>query len=172
MMKTLLLTLTLGLFTASTGLSQNFDELANKSFSLMKQGEWLQAQTMLAKTIQAFAPRADVLGNDKLAVLYYNKGYCELQLSNNENPEEALQYSRLAEQSFKECQKAPSNPFFAKSHLYLATAQMKQQDYKSALESMDAFLTSRDPEKDQFDKGLFTLNKAICHFKLAASESD
>lgn len=171
-MKTLLITLALGIFTASTGFSQNLDQQANQSFSLMKQGEWLEAQALLEKTVQAFTPRAEVLGKNKLAVLYYNKGYCELKLSNNENPETAQKYARLAELSFRECQKSPSNPFFAKSHLYLASSLMKQGNYTTALGAMDNFLKVYNPEKDSFDKGTFTLNRAICHFKLAAAQAD
>ena len=148
--------------------AQNLDNLVLKSFEHMKKQEWGEAQVLLEKAAGIVQNRK----NHQVAIIHYNKGFCELRLSKVANAEKNQHYAELANTSFTTCQRFPSNIFYAKSFYYQALANMQSGQYESALNAFNQFLKNRNPARDSYDKGLLNLYKATCHFKLVAQQAE
>ncbi|SHI80243.1 hypothetical protein SAMN02745181_0926 [Rubritalea squalenifaciens DSM 18772] len=90
--------------------AQNLDNLVLKSFEHMKKQEWSDAQVLLEKAAGIVQNRK----NHQVAIIHYNKGFCELRLSKVANAEKKQHYAELANTSFTTCS-APTLTLFMRS---------------------------------------------------------
>jgi len=158
--------------------AQDISEEVPKAFTAMGASKGEEAQGILAKVMVKYKGRGKTLYGGKFGALYYNKGFCELKIAGKlkaaggpENIAKANGYYDMAVESFKECYKIPSdeksdNLYHIRCLLYMGQAQQSSKDYSTAIESYKKFLAEREEGRDKYDPGTYSINMAICHFRL------
>ncbi|MBK1832568.1 tetratricopeptide repeat protein [Roseibacillus ishigakijimensis] len=125
--------------------------------------KWNEALGYLVQATDTFDGRAMQLFGPQFGWFWYHRGFCELKLNKFEE----------AANSFKNCyEKYPNKPDAQSVNTYHIRALLKwgeaaqgQEDYETAIKQFKKFLAERDPQRDNFPKGAFYVNLAICHFK-------
>lgn len=125
--------------------------------------KWNEALGYLRQATKTFDGRAMNLFGPRFGWFWYHKGFCELKLNKYE---EAIK-------SFEACyKKYPNNQDGSNVNTYHKRALLKwgeaaqgMEQWGLAIKQYKKFLAERDPEKDNFPKGAFYINMAVCHFK-------
>lgn len=147
-----------------------------KAFAAMNAKNWLEAHTLLERIFSGSPDGAEDFGG-RWGSLYYNKGYCELNLGRQSraagDEEKAAEYFAMAIESFQTCYKTPSddispNAYEKKCLFYLAEVKQLSGDYAGAIENYKKFITERKDNRpqDKFDPGQYYVNLTICHLSL------
>jgi tetratricopeptide (TPR) repeat protein len=126
--------------------------------------KWNEALNLLRQATDTFDGRAMQLFGPKFGWFWYHRGFCELKLNKFEE----------AASSFKNCyEKYPNkqgaenvNTYHKKALLKWGEAAQGMENYDEAIKQYKKFLAERDPERDNFPKGAFYINMAVCHFKV------
>jgi len=147
----------------------------------MRAGDWAKAKALFDGVVKQYGKTAKGSFGGKFGIVYYNKGYTELQLAKqlkaaggDANLKNANKMYAASKASFKGCRDFPTdkkgvNTYFFRALLYLGQVEQALGQYKEAITNYKKFLADRDPEKrgdDQYQIGMFNINMAICHFKL------
>lgn len=162
------------MFASSTSLRAQggVEELHSNSLTAMNEArrlgmpegaaKWNEALGLLSQATKTFDGRAMQLYGPKFGWFWYHKGFCELKLNKYED----------AMASFKHCyEKYPNkdgafeNNYHKKSLLKWGEAAQGMEEYDVAIKQYKKFIAERDPERDNFEKGAFYINMAVCHFK-------
>ena len=125
--------------------------------------KWNEALGFLKEATSKFDGRAQQLYGPKFGWFWYNQGFCEFKLAKHAD----------AMKSFKTCyEKYPNKDGADSSNIYHKKALLKwgqaaqgAQQYDLAIKQYTRFLKERDPERDNFPKGAFYVNMAVCNFK-------
>ncbi len=146
--------------------SQTIDVAWSNSLTAMRAKEWAKAHAILSKAVAQYDGRAKTLFGAKFGWFWYHKGYCELKLKKWED----------AMKSFEACyKKYPNNPdsengsfnhYHKKSLLKWGDAALGAEQYDVAIRMYKKFLAERDPKRDDYQRGAFYINMAVCHFKI------
>ncbi len=163
------------LFASSSLLrAQGVDEAHANSLAAMTEArrlgspagdaKWMEALELLTQVTDDFDERALNLFGGKFGWFWYHRGFCELRLKKFD---EAIS-------SFKHCyEKYPNekgdkdgNAYNKRSLLKWGEAAQGLEDYQTAIDQFKKFLDERDPQTDDFPKGAFYTNMALCHFKV------
>lgn len=181
--------ITLAFTLASSALVGVIPQIANAgigedmpaAIGAMQEKDWVKAKGLFDKVIKENGETGKGQFGGKFGIIYYNKGYTELQLAKkvasaggDKNVEQANKLYAAAKESFQMCRKFPTdkkgeNLYFIKSLLYLGQSEQSLKEYKPAIANYKKFLADRDPDKrgaDTYHLGMYNINMAICHFKL------
>jgi hypothetical protein len=125
---------------------RNLGDEVPQAIELMKKKRWIEAQIILFNIVDQMAERGEVLYGEKFGVVYYNKGYCELQLARESK--EAVkrnEYYKLASDSMKECFEIHmrANKVHPKSLLYRAQAEQGLGNMETAIELNKLFIETQ-----------------------------
>jgi len=158
----------------------NLEEDVQGGEAAMRNRKWPEAKVFFDRAIANFGEKGPASFGPKFGLIYYMKGYNELQyakqlldLKNEEAAANAKELLNAAKESFTKCRELPSNdkgvnPQHNKCMLYLGQAQQHLGEYKEAIESYQTFLQGRKKQrnKDKYHAGMYQINMAICHFRL------
>ena len=157
---------------APTTANAQIDVDVPNALAAMRATEWQKAKALFDKIIKRDGPNGKANYGGQFGVIWYNKGYTEVQLARlaakeDENKSQAFYKEAIA--SFEECQNFPDdakgkNVFFNKSLLYKGQAEQGLDQFESAITSYKKFI--KDKGKDSYSVGMFNINMAICHFRL------
>lgn len=163
------------LFVSSTSLRAQggVQDLQTNALTAMKEAhrlglpegaaKWNEALGFLNEATTKFDARAKQLFGPKFGWFWYNKGFCELKLNKHED---ALNSFKTCYEKYPNTQGAESvNTYHKKSLLKWGQSAQGVEQYDIAIKQYQKFLTERDPERDQFPKGAFYINMAVCQFK-------
>ncbi|PQJ28253.1 tetratricopeptide repeat protein [Rubritalea profundi] len=158
--------------------AQDIQEAVPLGIQAMNEKKWEQAQGIFAKIIESYGgDRGKRLFGGRFGIIYYNKGYAEQKMATNfkglggeENLAKAAEYSSLAKESFTKSYAIPSddkskNIYHKKSLLCKGQAHQALEEYEEAITSYKKFIAERGP-RDKFNRGMYQINMAICHFRL------
>lgn len=181
--KSITLAITLASF-ALVGIQQNasadIGEDVPAGIEAMKEKNWAEAKKLFDRVIKNYGGRGMALYGGKFGIIYYNKGYTELQYAKQlksaggvDALAKAAELNEAAKKSFTECRKFKSdakgeNTYYFKALLYLGQAKQALGEYDAAISTYKKFLADRDPEKkgaDTYHVGMYNINMAKCHFK-------
>ncbi len=161
--------------------SADIGEDVPAAISAMEDKEWVEAKGLFDRVIKNYGERGKAIYGGKFGIIYYNKGYTELQLGKKLTASggeaaltQAAEMFEAAKESFTQCRNFPTddkgeNVYFFKALLYLGQAEQAMGECQSAIANYKKFLADRDPNKEGKDKyhpGMFNINMAICHFRL------
>ena len=146
----------------------------------MKDNNWVEAKGLFDRVVKNYAEKGKAMFGGKFGIIYYNKGYCELQIGNQlksagdeKSLEQANEMFTMAKESFNACRTFPTDPqgenvYYTKSLLYLGQAEQSLGEFQPAIDNYKKFIAERDQQqnKDSFHIGMYNINMAICHFKL------
>jgi hypothetical protein len=128
---------------------RNLGDEVPQAIELMREKRWIEAQIILFNIVDQMAERGEQLFGEKFGVVYYNKGYCELQLA-KESKEvvKKNEYYKMASDSMKECFEIHmrANKVHSKSLLYRAQAEQGLGNMETAIELNKLFLEARSKE--------------------------
>ena len=151
------------------------------ALAAMKAADWPKAKGLFDVVIKRDGPGGKEKFGGQFGVIWYNKGYTELQLARiaakggtEKDLEKAQTLYAESKASFEQCRQFPDdkkgeNTYFFKSLLYIGQCQQAMRQFDSAIESYKKFIKDRDPKKvgkDSYAIGMFNINMAICHFRL------
>ncbi|MEM9079541.1 MAG: tetratricopeptide repeat protein [Verrucomicrobiota bacterium] len=151
----------------------SIDELHSNALTAMKTArskgmpdgaaDWNAALGLLRQATNTYDGRAPQLFGPKFGWFWYHQGFCELKLGKFEEAIESFEtcYTKYANKDGKQ-----GNDYQIKSLLKWGEAAQGAQKWDVAIQQYKKFLAERDPERrtDNFEKGAFYINLAICHF--------
>lgn len=126
--------------------------------------KWNEALGYLKEATNTFDGRALQLYGPKFGWFWYFRGTCELKLGKFDD---AIKSFKVCHQKYHNDDSDGSNIniYANKSLLKWGEAAQGKKDWDEAIGRYKQFLAKRDPERDNFEKGAFYINMAICHFK-------
>ena len=137
--------------------------LADDSLRAIRQERWADAHGMLQAATDAAGKKVALAKfGPQFGVIYYRKGLCELKLERWKD----------AASSFQSCYKdfanrgGNDNPFEKQALLKWGEAAMGAEDWATALRQFKKFTAERIPTRDDYARGAFYVNVAICNYKL------
>jgi len=160
--------------------SADIGEDVPAGIAAMQGKKWAEAKGLFDRVVKNYGDRGKALFGGKFGIIYYNKGYTELQLGKKLTSaggekalEQAIEMFNAAKESFTQCRAFPTdakgeNVYYVKALLYLGQAEQSLNECKSAIANYKKFLAEREKQqkKDSFHPGMYHINMAICHFKL------
>ncbi len=146
----------------------------------MQKKDWVEAKKLFDRVIKNHADNGKMMFGGKFGIIYYNKGYTELQLGkklkaggDEKSLEQAAEMFTAAKESFTQCRAFPTdakgeNIYHTKALLYLGESEQSLREFKLAIANYKKFLSERatKEKKDRYHIGMYNINMAICHFKL------
>lgn len=179
---TLAVTLTVSALFAITPQKANADiaEDVTSGIEAMKTNNWEEALRLFDRVVKNYADKAKGMFGGKFGIIYYNKGYTELQIGNQlratgdeKSIEKANEMYTAAKESFNASRTFPTdakgeNLYYVKSLLYLGQAEQSLNECQAAIDNYKKFIAEREQQqkKDSYHIGMYNINMAICHFKL------
>lgn len=128
--------------------------------------KWNEALGYLREATNTYDDRAPQLYGPKFGWFWYFRGTCELRLGKFEEAIESFKtcYEKYSNEGVEA---GEANVFNKKALLKWGEAAQGQEDWETAITQYKKFLAERNPDNknDNFEKGAFYINMAICHFK-------
>jgi tetratricopeptide (TPR) repeat protein len=125
---------------------------------------WQKALAELTKATDAYDGRALKLFGPKFGWFWYHRGFCELKLKMYGEAIKSFQtcYEKYGNEG---AEGGNANIYHKKALLKWGEAAQGKEDWKTAVDKYEQFLKERDPARDDFPKGAFNINMAVCNFK-------
>ncbi|MDB4538124.1 hypothetical protein N9230_05890, partial [Akkermansiaceae bacterium] len=148
--------------------AQKLDDLSAQSLTAMRAGEWEKAHALLKRATDAFDGRAPTLIGPRFGWFWYHQGYCELKLRLFDEATKSFEkcYKKYANKSGVDDKNQSVNLYHTKSLLMWGHAAKGGEKWDDAIKMYNKFLQERDPGRDKYERGVFYINMAVCHFKL------
>ncbi len=158
----------------------DIEEDVTKAHAVMKQQNWAEGKALLDRVVKNFADKGKARFGGKFGTIYYDKGFCELQLGSQlkavgdeKSLEQAKEMFTAAKESFNACRALPTdklgvNAYYTKSLITLGNAEQALEEFQAAIDNYKKFMVERNQQtvKDGFHIGMYNINLAICHFRL------
>ncbi|MBK1882498.1 tetratricopeptide repeat protein [Luteolibacter pohnpeiensis] len=137
--------------------------LATESLTAMQGGQWQEAHALLKRATDQF-PKKEALSRfgPQFGVIYYRKGLCEIKMERWQD----------AVASFSTCYKdfpnrnGTDNPYEKLALLKCGEAEMGAGEWNLALQQFTKFSEERVANRDDYPRGAFFINQAVCHYHL------
>ncbi len=150
---------------ACAQLEEDAGSLNSKALALMNEAKWQDALQLLTDATDKFDKVAPQVYGAKFGVIWYRKGYCELQLKQWDAAMESFQtcYQRYPNQGDQVS--SGGNNFHKLALLRGAEAAQGGENYAEAIRLYTKFLEERDATRDKFQPGALYVGMALSHFK-------
>lgn len=141
---------------------ESLDEQVSKSLEFMKTGKWAEAAQILDAACNR--PNLKSLYGSRIGVLHYRRGIC---LSKLRQFDAAMQAFETCYRDFPPNQDGSGNIYHKIALLKWGDAAMGAEQYDLAIAQYKKFLQERSNErgKDEYQKGAYYVNLAICYFR-------
>ena len=156
------------LVLAASAFSQNeeLERLVGGPAPRWRQKDWKQALDLHTQAADRFG-RQDPLRRfgAQFGAVYYQKGVCEMKLK---RWDEAMRSFETCYRDFPNGGTSPDsgNPFQIMALCKWGEAAMGAEKWELAASLFAKFIGERDKTRDQFPKGSFYVNSAVCQYKL------
>jgi tetratricopeptide (TPR) repeat protein len=141
----------------------DLNQLVNNSLTMMEGGKWSDALQLLEKATGL--PNSKMIYGSRFGVIWYRKGICFTKLAKYD---EAIKCFQTCYRDFAPDEKGGGNVYHKLALLKWGEAAQAAEKYDDAIRQYQAFLAERSKErgKDEYARGGYYVNLAICNFKL------
>ncbi|MES2921290.1 MAG: tetratricopeptide repeat protein [Verrucomicrobiota bacterium] len=138
--------------------------LVEKTAAAMKAENWQKALDASSQAVDRYG-KGDPLRTygAQFGAVYYRKGVCEMKLK---RWQEAMQSFEICYRNFPNQGTGRTNPFQKMALLKWGEAAMGAGNWELAVSRFAKFTDERDKVRDNFPRGSFHINMAVCQYKL------
>lgn len=143
-------------------------EMNADALKFMQAGQWAEAHGVLVKATNAYDARAPQLYGPRFGWFWYHRGYCEIKLNMFDDAMKSFEkcYTKYKNTDPKPGQAPSKNMYNKKALLMWGHAAKGAEEWAVSIRMYKKFLEERDPDRDDYEKGVFFINMAINHYKL------
>ena len=142
----------------------SLEELVEQARAAMAGSRWEQALELNTQVVERFGqdPPQKKYGA-QFGAVFHHKGVCEMKLK---KWQDAIRSFEICYRDFPNQGVDRGNAFQKLALLKWGEAAMGAEEWELALSRFAKFRNERDPKRDEFPRGAFHINLAVCHYKL------